>query len=372
MNIGYANPGYPVVRTILNKCEGVTYTRVRPFSSILSSLCAKMKWNQWSSDLVFTYFGGLNAKKVDLYHFFNTIPLCNVRKPFITTFETTVPRYFSKGWMYHNALKSIASSRCKKLLALSACTKTLQLNLLKEEGLEGLGQKIEVLHPPQDLLTTRDNVEEKPLNKALTFIFVGKAFWRKGGAYCVRVLSRLRKHFPVRLQVIGNIQYRDYMDNPQQDNIQEIVDLIEKNKEWLEYYPSLPNAQVLEMIKAADVGLLPTRGDTYGYSVLEMQAAGLPVITTDLRALPEINNATCGWLINIPKDEKWNAAFNTQDEKNGLCETIEAQLEKICIEILEHPENLREKSLQAFERIEKIHNPLVYGETLLKYYRECL
>lgn len=35
MTIGYPNPEYPVVRTILNKCEGVTYTRVRPFMILL-------------------------------------------------------------------------------------------------------------------------------------------------------------------------------------------------------------------------------------------------------------------------------------------------------------------------------------------------
>lgn len=373
MNIGYANPGYPVVRTILNKCNGVNYTRVRPFSSILSGVASKLHKNRVASDLVFTYFGGMNARGVDLYHFFNTIPLTNIRKPFITTFETTVPRFFSKGCMYQNALKSIASDRCKKLLALSECTKTLQTNLFNEAGVDHLADKIEVLHPPQDLLTSLEDVKAKADPRTeIVFIFVGRAFYHKGGSHCVHVLNRLREHFPILLQIVGDIRSKDYMDNPSRDNANEIFKIIDKNQSWIEYYPSLPNSQVLEMIRHADVGLLPTRGDTYGYSVLEMQAAGLPCITTDLRALPEINNETCGWLIQIPKDKSCNAAYASQEEKDFLCDTIERQLEDICISILEHPEILKAKSINAFKRIVSVHDPIRYGEILHKLYQDAI
>ena len=42
MKLGYANPGYPVIRTILDKCKGLTYTRVRPYSSICSNVASKI------------------------------------------------------------------------------------------------------------------------------------------------------------------------------------------------------------------------------------------------------------------------------------------------------------------------------------------
>ncbi len=63
----------------------------------------------------------------------------------------------------------------------------------------------------------------------------------------------------------------------------------------------MPNQQVLELLKTCDVGLLPTYADTYGFSALEAQSAACPVISTDVRALPEINNTEVGWLINVPK-----------------------------------------------------------------------
>ena len=37
------------------------------------------------------------------------------------------------------------------------------------------------------------------------------------------------------------------------------------------------------------IGLLPTYNDSYGYSVIEFFSYGCPVITTNILALPEIN-----------------------------------------------------------------------------------
>jgi len=80
--------------------------------------------------------------------------------------------------------------------------------------------------------------------------------------------------------------------------------LILDNLDRITYYEYLPNNEILELMKyKIQVGMLPTRGDTYGYSVLEFQASGCPVISTDVRALLEINNEDCGWIINVPKNK---------------------------------------------------------------------
>ena len=56
------------------------------------------------------------------------------------------------------------------------------------------------------------------------------------------------------------------------------------------YHKILFNSEVMNILKNTHVGLLPTYADTYGYSVLEAQSFGCPVITTNIRAMPEINN----------------------------------------------------------------------------------
>jgi len=49
------------------------------------------------------------------------------------------------------------------------------------------------------------------------------------------------------------------------------------------------------------LALLPTCAETHGDVVLEAQANGCPVITTDIRTLPEINPSEIGYLIEVPK-----------------------------------------------------------------------
>ncbi|MFW2788163.1 glycosyltransferase, partial [Acinetobacter baumannii] len=66
------------------------------------------------------------------------------------------------------------------------------------------------------------------------------------------------------------------------------------------------------------IGLLPTWADTFGYSVLEFQACGCPVISTDVRALSEINNNDIGWLINVDKNKYGEIVVDSYSKKD-LC-----------------------------------------------------
>ncbi|MFH4294310.1 glycosyltransferase, partial [Acinetobacter baumannii] len=75
------------------------------------------------------------------------------------------------------------------------------------------------------------------------------------------------------------------------------------NRKNIKIYSNVDNNKVIEMIREHHIGLFPTWADTFGYSVLEFQACGCPVISTDVRALSEINNNDIGWLINVDKNK---------------------------------------------------------------------
>ncbi|WP_125140102.1 glycosyltransferase family 4 protein [Clostridium transplantifaecale] len=64
--------------------------------------------------------------------------------------------------------------------------------------------------------------------------------------------------------------------------------------------------------------LLPTFADTYGYSLLEMQACGLPVVSTNVRAMPEINDNECGWIAKLPVNEYGEALYSTEQSRNKM------------------------------------------------------
>lgn len=188
----------------------------------------------------------------------------------------------------------------------------------------------------------------------------------------VRALSEVRRHYPIRLTLIGNPDDTDYMNHEVVDDAVACYRLIADNSDWIDFHKSLPNARVLELMRTADVGLLPTRGDTYGYSVLEMQAAGMPCITTNLRALPEINNASCGWLIEVPKNENEDALWTSADDRERYVLLVYDGLVRICTQVAEHPECLREKALASLKRIREEHSPERYAEQLMAVYQEAV
>ena len=297
MIIGYTNPGYPVRRTILNRCSKAQYVRSRSYSSVLGKIRSVMRLpNRGLLKTGCTYLGGTADKKVDLFHFFNLIACGLGGPPYVTTFETAVPRFLEYGdYWYHKALESLSSDRCCKLIAISNRAVKCQMHVLRKEGLSDVARKMVCILPPQEVLI--DSIKAKMSGGPIRFLFVGKDFFRKGGAESLRALCQIRKHANVELFLIGDYEHVDYMSSWTVDNAEEMRRLIAVNSDWVHYYHSMSNAAVLELAKKCDVGLLPSRHDTFGYSVLEFQASGLPCITTDVCALTEINNNSCGWVV---------------------------------------------------------------------------
>ena len=121
-------------------------------------------------------------------------------------------------------------------------------------------------------------------------------------------------------------------------------------------------------MKDSHVGLLPTWHDTYGYSVLEFQASGCPVISTDIRALPEINNDTCGWV--IPIGEKFDARISplkSKQQREAFSKDLSNGLVKLFDEILRSPRiMLQEKASESLTRIRAEHDPEKHKLALTK------
>src|SRR5690606_34137393 len=117
------------------------------------------------------------------------------------------------------------------------------------------------------------------------------------------------------------------------------------------------NAEVMELFKVTDIALLPTYDDTYGYSVLEGQAFGCPVISTNVVALPEINNVEVGWLLELPLNEIGKADWRSAEGRQRVSLAIEDQLVEHLERIVSDPEQIRTKGAAALERIRAHHAP---------------
>jgi glycosyltransferase involved in cell wall biosynthesis len=154
--------------------------------------------------------------------------------------------------------------------------------------------------------------------------------------------------------------------------------LIQQKSDWINYFPRLPNQEVLELMKKSHIGLLPTYADTYGYSVLEFQAAGCPVITTNIRALPEINDNNVGWIIEIPKSSLGEAIYTgeliymTKEARFVISKSIREGIEQAVHEIFADHKVILEKSNRSISRIIEHHSIEDYASRLKNIYLEAI
>lgn len=392
MKIFFYSDNYPERRCIINKVSDFHYSNIRSqfnLFSIVDKLINNIsyKFAVYKKEKTLSSYFFLKRKGV--IHSFNYC--ISGGNKWIVTFESITPRTnstrsvqncnnHSQGsldYFTRRGLDHLASPYCLAIIALSECTKTIQLNYLESinhcynaSSIHLISQKMMVLHPPQQLLCSESDIHVKYDRPSdLYFIFVGNDFFRKGGHVVVDVLSKYADSQSFHLTVISDLSFNDYATNSTQNDRDKYADIL-NNSSWISWHSSISNDKVLDECKKAHIGLLPTFADTYGYSVLEMQAAGCPVITTDIRALPEINNSDCGWLIHLPHNENGEASYSTQDEVLSNYSTVYSQLDTTIRKIFDTPsKELCDKALASYNRIKKHHDPIAYSDKLKEIIR---
>lgn len=313
--------------------------------------------------------------RCDLFHFFNA--LSTGRQPWVTTFEARLPRWGAVDErMVRMGFALLAKPACRRLIALSRHAEGLQRAYVAEHA-PGLGEllmdKVTVLHPPQAVLV--EDVAVKPdSGREVVFIFVGRDFFRKGGGDLLEAFDHLHQagFRNWRLELVSAMEYGDYATLTGAADLARARAIIGRYPEHIRHHASLPGHAVLELFRTGHVGLLPTWDDTYGYSVLESQAAGCPVISTDIRALPEINSGTVGWLLGIPKSADGGAARHSAEQRKVLRALLKDQLVSTLEGILRDPGAITGRATASIERIRREHAPEAHARNLERIYDDAL
>lgn len=387
--LAYRIKYYSYLRNILNKIPDAEYIPVNDLYSFLRKGALFVNRTLGKPLLpVFNLnnqFEDLDLNRVDLLHFFNGVSYG--RTPWVSSFETILPRFSHLVTRHHGqeiahvspdaltrrGLEALAGRSCLAILPLSQSAALMQTDLLKDlpaEYAQPILDKMRVLHPPQEVLVPEVKVREYSSDNPIRFILVGAAFFRKGGREVLEVFERLvrQEKLPVRLIIVSSLRIEPYAAKETEKDVVWAKAKIAENADWIEYYSALPNADTLALMRTADVGMLPSYADTYGFSVLEAQASGLPVITTDIRALPEVNNPTVGWLIKVPKNALGEALYATVEEREVLSQSIRAGLEQSVRHIAADPGQIVVKGAAALDRIRKEHDPAAYADALRQIY----
>lgn len=374
--VGVKAMTYPELRNFCGlNVPGYQFKKVLDFYKFPAYLYYKLRGKTHPRWL--NLFRDFNLGGYDVLHFFNAVS--TGKKPWICTFEYYLPRgahkigdVESENKYIEFALSRINSTSCIQLIAISQFAYNSQLKYLKEFGKfeQNIESKMRVIHPPQKLIIT--DISEKPVNKSLEFVMVGADFFRKGGLEVLHVFDKLLSaKKEVRLKIISKMQVGDYASNSNPNDLTEALAIIAKHKE-ITHYEFIENSEVLKIMLNADIVLLPSYEETYGYTVLEAQANGCPVITTNGTAFNEINNNEVGWVIEVELDEDGRSVPRSENAKILFREKVESGLNEIIENCLIHPEIVKVKGQNAINRIREMHNPEQVGNILAEIYNSAI
>lgn len=125
--------------------------------------------------------------------------------------------------------------------------------------------------------------------RGLKVLFVGGLSQRKGIAYLFDAVAKFGS--AVELTVVGNTTGVD-------------CPALDKALGQCRWIPSLPHAEILQLMKASDVLVFPSLFEGFGLVITEAMSQGTPVITTDRTAGPDIiQHGVNGWIAEAGSSE---------------------------------------------------------------------
>jgi glycosyltransferase involved in cell wall biosynthesis len=379
VRIGILGFGYPERRNMLDAgAFGIEYVLIRDWLTIVRKVWHSLSGQGYSG--ILHSFAWVTWRDGAAVHSFNSLVYGGM--PWVVTFETTLPRVGSlPGWVVWHSWKKIARSECRALLALSDCTAKrllddLQVNRprVSDATLSAIRGKLSVLHPPQPLLI--DGLTEKlgcmEWDGPLRIVVVGHDFYRKGGLEVLLALEALiGGGKDIRLSIAGKMIAGDYASRAGAPEVQMAEAIISRHPDRIQRLGSIPSSEVHGLLRTSHVLCLATWGDTYGYSVLEAQAAGCATITTDLRALPEINNGDCGWLIKVPKLANGDGDLDSVGKRERFRAILVEGIKAALREAHDDRDGLQRKAAVGLERIRKFHDPAKHAARLAEIYQQA-
>jgi glycosyltransferase involved in cell wall biosynthesis len=374
--VGVLSSGYPEKRNILSASSfGVENKLVDDRMAVLHKIWHRITGKGYNGFL--HSWAWAASSEVDLVHSFNAVVFGGA--PWVVTFETTLPRVGTLPvLLVRLAWRKLANSKCRAILALSECAaERLRTDLktnrpgVPEGILEAIRQKLCVLHPPQPVLVPiEEKLEGMDWDGPLRLALVGHDFYRKGGLEVLLAMdSLIAEGKDVVLEIAGKMIAGDYASRAGESEIREAEAIMAKHSDRMILRGSIPSEQVHGLLRESHVICLPTWGETYGYSVLEGQASGCAAITTDLRALPEINDSNCGWVIPVPKLANGDGDLDSAEKRLVFRRVLVEGLKESLRSAHDDRVGLRKKADASLQRIREFHDPETHAARLKTIYQ---
>lgn len=342
---------YPVRRNCSAPVPGVTNRRVyRLPADALPGL----------SDWLFEgLFLPLHTRGVDLIHLWNRVS--PGRLPWGVSYESRLPRIAGdeRRPRVRGAIEGLLRrDSCRFVAPISGYAERRLVDRLDTEDV--ILSKIHRVPPHQEPLVSRAP-EPVSADQPLNVVMVGHDFLRKGGEAVLDAVDQVGEELDVHLSVVSSVARLDYAC-PTWDQSR-LTDVRRRltGSPRVTWHPALANPDVIELLRRSQLGVLPTLADTYGYSLLEYMACGLPVVGTNVQAGPEIVDDTVGWRIEVDTDSRgdWTGMqlppsrrHRAYDEARG---SLADQLVAVLRQARVHPATTARRGAAALDKVMRKH-----------------
>ena len=311
------------------------------------------------------------GNRADVVHTFNRVPL-HRRRSWMVTFEDYLPRtYGRRAKRVSDAARSrLADAACGRIIAMSQWA----LGIFGSQheswsGFPDLLGKTEVLYPAIAERVTRP--KSYVPGEVLRLVFVGSSWATKGAPVAARlaVLAE-REKLPLEIHVVSSLS-EGYADDPRRELYDPDKMLITGGP--VVYHGALQNDRVHALLERSHILLLPSLGDTFGYSVLEGFAHALPALVSNTNALVEVVHADVnGLVVHLPT----NRLGSWTELKKGW-EYMDAAYTSMAEQALEQVERVvsgeidyEELSAGALRQLRDHHDPVRRNRMLDALYTE--
>ena len=183
--------------------------------------------------------------------------------------------------------KSLASSRCKRIIAISEHARRTFRATHRAGGLSR-PTRAETRNYYPNIEIPRPATTWRQAHRAAGLTFIGNHFGRKGGCVAVRLAEIAReKGMPLEVNIVSTLEAGPgvWTDPARPGFFDRYFALL--NLPNVHQRSGLANAEVQQLLRRSHFSILTTFSDTFGYSAIESMANWTPVIGTRQSALPE-------------------------------------------------------------------------------------
>lgn len=134
-------------------------------------------------------------------------------------------------------------------------------------------------------------------NGSVRCVFVSRISPKKNIEFILKVLSE--SELNISLDIYGPISDESYW----QKLCSQILSLPDRVN--VRYRGALQNEEVINIIGSYDLFVLPTKGENFGYAIVEALSAGVPVLISDRTPWQGLEAAKAGWAVSLDTPDRF-------------------------------------------------------------------